>query len=243
MVHETLVNAPIVEAVVDLRVELAPDSIEADVLAAIEGEFAEFSQKQNQLHYHLDPDAATSVVSIASVLLQAQGEPVMVNGGPRGFAASQMRPYGDWSSFRDSVRRLWERYRRVVRPVRCVRLGLRYVNKIDIAPDEEVGQVLTWIPVAPPLLAPDGFLTATTSFVAPFADRDAAVKVILHLPQRRDVDSGAQVLLDIDAFRQTSLGADDEAIWEGLEVLRGIKNEVFFGSITNRARERFRNAP
>jgi uncharacterized protein (TIGR04255 family) len=45
--------------------------------------------------------------------------------------------------------------------------------------------------------------------------------------------------LDIDVFREVSLEPDSEKIWEILEELRNIKNNIFFKSITQKTKELF----
>jgi uncharacterized protein (TIGR04255 family) len=40
------------------------------------------------------------------------------------------------------------------------------------------------------------------------------------------------LILDIDVFRHTNLAVDDAAVWTYLEQLRGVKNRIFFGCLT-----------
>jgi uncharacterized protein (TIGR04255 family) len=50
-------------------------------------------------------------------------------------------------------------------------------------------------------------------------------------------DGRYPVTLDIDAFRDREFDPTDANIWTFLEELRGLKNRVFFESITERTAE------
>jgi uncharacterized protein (TIGR04255 family) len=49
-----------------------------------------------------------------------------------GFAFSRLAPYDCWESFRDEGRRLWEIYRTVAQPEVVTRIGVRYINRLDL---------------------------------------------------------------------------------------------------------------
>jgi len=46
-------------------------------------------------------------------------------------------------------------------------------------------------------------------------------------------------ILDIDVFRVAVFNPQDQAMWESFEHLRILKNDIFFKSITPKARELF----
>jgi uncharacterized protein (TIGR04255 family) len=48
------------------------------------------------------------------------------------------------------------------------------------------------------------------------------------------------LILDIDVYREIMLPPRSPAIWEALEELRQLKNEIFFDSLTEKAKELFR---
>ena len=47
-------------------------------------------------------------------------------------------------------------------------------------------------------------------------------------------------ILDIDVFKDVQIDGDSDAIWDIFEDLRKFRNEIFFHSITERAKELFR---
>jgi uncharacterized protein (TIGR04255 family) len=48
------------------------------------------------------------------------------------------------------------------------------------------------------------------------------------------------VILDIDVIRETTVSPSSSEIWQVFEQLRDFKNEIFFNSITEKAKELFR---
>ncbi len=49
-----------------------------------------------------------------------------------GYTFNWLKPYQTWEVFRDEGRTQWERYRSMFRPEAVARLGLRYINRIDL---------------------------------------------------------------------------------------------------------------
>jgi hypothetical protein len=127
-----------------------------------------------------------------------------------GFVFSRLRPYQDWARFISEAIRLWQVYREIAKPDEVGRLGLRYINRFPLSPNErDIGSYLQH----------------------PYAVR---VVKTLQEPQGRD-DLRCYAILDIDAFTQEAFEPADEALGARLEDLRWLKNKVFFGSITNKA--------
>ena len=50
----------------------------------------------------------------------------------------------------------------------------------------------------------------------------------------------APVILDIDVFREDPFDPNDIAVWNVLEDLRGVKNRIFFESVTEKLLEGYR---
>jgi len=78
-----------------------------------------------------------------------------------------------------------------------------------------------------------------TRIEVPFPDRDA-VATIIQTPSGKQDPLKTGIILDIDVYAAVNLTADDARIYEILGVLREIKNQVFFSSISERTKELFR---
>jgi uncharacterized protein (TIGR04255 family) len=67
--------------------------------------------------------------------------------------------------------------------------------------------------------------------------RNLSAVIIQALEQRVDTPGAISFLLDIDAFREVTTAPDDPQLQVTFEQLRKLKNEIFFGSITEHMAE------
>lgn len=236
-----LPNAPITEAVLEIIVTLPEAPDREAILRALEQEFREFGHRREQVS--LVVEAGTQGVqasrAIQGLLLESEESRIIVHARLDGFAVSKLKPYSCWADFRLEAQGLWERYRRVTRAVRCVRLGLRYVNHIEIELAGQLTDVLTLFMSVPRPVAPAGLTEMTTVFGAEFPEAGAAARVVLHLPPVQTDDTRVMAMLDIDVFRLVDVGSDDEVIWSYFDRLRDVKNQIFFNSVTAQAMRRY----
>lgn len=66
-----------------------------------------------------------------------------------------------------------------------------------------------------------------------------AVAVITEMMEPiADSSKALPLILDIDVFREAALDVNDR-IWETFESLRNLKNDIFFKSVTPKAKELF----
>lgn len=153
-----------------------------------------------------------------------------------GFTFSRLAPYQTWEQLRNEARTLWESYRQVVGVLPVVRVGLRYVNQLDIPmPMRDFRDFIRLYPEVssdlPQQLA--GFFVQVQ-----IPQDDLGAMLILNEamvpPPRPDV---ASVVLDIDVFKPGLKLESDDEVWDVLEKLRLRKNLIFEGCITNNMRE------
>jgi len=156
-----------------------------------------------------------------------------------GFAFSWLPPYDSWEPFAAEALRLWRRYVAVARPISVDRIGVRYVNRIDIPENSvEIKDYLNvWpeIPVNMPQILQGYFLQLGVSL----KEFDAAVTInstIVAPPS----EFGTSLILDLDTYTNTQLlpGKEefDQAVVNRLRSLRRAKNFVFEASITDETR-------
>ena len=71
-------------------------------------------------------------------------------------------------------------------------------------------------------------------------DVERDVSAIITQALETPVDpTGISVLLDIDAFRHVAIPPDDQSMRPIFEDLRGLKNSIFFASLTEKTVEMF----
>lgn len=76
---------------------------------------------------------APSVVSVpGSMWFMREDEKVLMRVGPDVFSVHHLQPYSDWETLRGYIERALDAYRQVARPSGVRRLGLRYVNRLEV---------------------------------------------------------------------------------------------------------------
>lgn len=243
-------NAPITEALIDLRITHAQD-FSVDDLELIGEEIADLYPGKEPMYLH------TGQISFQEPGNPAQVETSNQHGGFRfisqnkqqslqaridGFTFSTLAPYDRWEVFRDEARRLWDIYRSVVNPEGVTRAAMRYINELDIAAlvhdptSFELNEVLNVYPEAP-----GNWLIRDFFMQLQMWQEDLDCWLVVNEAPVWDAEGGGAMLqLDLDFFRDQSDAPwhvhEDKEIWDFLERLHIRKNEVFEDSITDRTR-------
>jgi len=244
MSHPHLRNAPITEAVLEIRTALPDDVGEGDLNRFAEAISANYTKRRERLQFSVGFQGGTPTGSEATVdglLIEHETHPNIVQARLDGFAFSRLHPYEDWESFQSEALPLWNLYREVLRPIRIVRVALRYINTIELDVSEDPSLTLAVLPGVPAPMAPVGLTSFTMQMLSEHPDFGAAAKVIEHLAPLEPGVERVQVMLDIDVFKTLDLSPEDPALWEHFDQLRELKNSLFFSSITPQARERYQH--
>ena len=124
-------------------------------------------------------------------------------------------------------------------PVQITRVALRYINRIEIPlPFRDFKDyILTTPEIAPGL--PQGLARFFMQLAIPIAEIPA-VAIITETMEPVTETKRLPFILDIDVFREAAFDVEGKEAWEMLEKLHDIKNDVFFNSITPKAKELFR---
>lgn len=83
------------------------------------------------------PDGVESRASSeqAGHVFRSADELYLLQSRLHGFSFARTAPYAHWEDFSKVAERQWHRYREVARPALAERVGVRYVNSIDVAGD------------------------------------------------------------------------------------------------------------
>ena len=236
-------HAPIAEAVIELRVRPAGE-IRLETLHALAERWkVEYPVKEtvNSLEAKLGIEAGTSRtetrVQQIGLRLKTSDQREVVQFRSDAFAYSRLEPYTSWDDVLPRANRVWNSYLDSLKPVKLVRLGVRYINRLRLPLPVDVEMYLSCPPAVPEMLPPaiKSFLTRTL-----FYDAEAGNSVTITQASEPSIDQNQLViLLDVDAFRGIDIDPDDSQIIPMLESLRELKNRAFFGSITERTAERY----
>jgi uncharacterized protein (TIGR04255 family) len=240
--HPHLTKAPVVEAVVEVRVRLSRPVVQADFDAFRSRLKDQFPKAQNirfvasHLQFDSDDEVKNDVsTGLIGVRLDDEDGRWVVQAKSDGLAVSRLPPYESWNGLIAQFRDLWPVYVEIFEPSTVLRLGVRYINRLPLPDTETVDldAVLTAGPKIPPTL-PQNLTQFVTRVVFPLP-ADGIVLTVLQALEPAPGDVGgrrAHVVLDIDAACEHALSPTSPEIWGRLDSLRGAKNMAFFGSLT-----------
>ncbi|MFA6209149.1 MAG: TIGR04255 family protein [Candidatus Obscuribacterales bacterium] len=235
MQHLHFKNAPITEAVIEIRVE-TPAGVSLPDLAT-NLDLNDYPARKNRIELEgmfefgeETSSAKTAQKHTGYIYTHSSGKQIL-QVSDNTFSLSRLAPYGSWNEFSTEARRLWDAYNKAVSPTKISRIALRYINRIDIPlPVTDLKDYLRTYPEMSAAMSQglSGYFMRLEN-VQP----DIRAALVLHQamvpPPNPEV---ASILLDIDLFRDEQLANDVEAIWQGLEELRRKKNEIFLGCLT-----------
>jgi uncharacterized protein (TIGR04255 family) len=238
-------NAPVTEAVVDIRARLQTGPVDLKRVARF-GELVRseypISDTQTTTAFEMDTRTGatkTKVDTVGGLFRTADGL-YAIQAKAEGFSCSRLRPYVDWDSMVSEARRLWQLYRTVFEPEKVMRISTRFINRIEFpAAGFDFDDYLT---IGPRL--PEGTPQMLSSFANTVSLPGLAPHTLCIVRCQFDQawlsNEKVGVVLDLDIIRDCSLSASDDAqIWGQVNSLRSLKNAVFFGSLHEKAVELF----
>lgn len=245
MTSKAYSNPPITEAVIGINFS---QPIGSDALAALSEKFAQVYPHHEQIQnlsiklelgqQNAGNPSLAQDVQIGYRRSTADMTEMLVLFS-NGIGVSQLAPYPGWDTFFERFARDWKLLKRQLGYKEIQRIGVRYINRIDIP--TEAGQVL-----------PAQYLNLHTNFTDRFGSLAAyavqAEVIMEDLGSKLVVNSGVvpspvldhiSFLLDQDIGREVNVPQKDEAIFELIQQLRVRKNEVFESCVTDQARALF----
>lgn len=242
-------SAPITEALLDIRVTLPPQANLAKLGTFHDAIKQRYPVKQERVSWrgHFE----VKVTPVAQVSQSAAGGPdgysftsvdgrQVVQARLDGFTFSRLKPYDKWEALRDEARELWQHYIEIASPEVVTRVALRYINRIEIPlPIKDFKEyILTTPEIAPDL--PQGLDSFFMRMVIPDPKAQAVAIITETVEPIDESNKRLPLIFDIDVFRAVAFNVQDNLMWETFESLHDLKNEIFFKSITPKAKELFR---
>ncbi len=243
-------HTPIIEALLDIRTE-ARNIKDLPALASMQDAIRERFPKQRK-HFswqgNLKFDTETVKLSKSGgqdgYLFYSTDGREIVQARLNGFTYNRLKPYNSWTAFREEAARQWTQYREMAAPVLVNKLGLRYINAIELPVGVDFKEHLLTVPEIAPGL-PQSLENFLVRLIIPMPQFNCKAVVTETLkpiknPTTNEIDKQRfQFIFDIDVFRQAVYKPDSLEIWETFDALRNAKNEVFFQSLTEKAKEHF----
>jgi uncharacterized protein (TIGR04255 family) len=233
-------RAPATEALIDVRIE---GVIDQQALESLSGEFAaEYPEEQPLIEW------------IGKFEIGAP-QPLLEHGGVRGFLRrnavnqsvvqfrrdgftfSKLKPYTSWQDVSAMARPLWARYVEIARPEAIVRMAVRYIN--HIRPPVGWASSIEWLSIRTVSPQIPGIDSQPSDFFIRILQKHPSAEYVatITVATIAEAENQRALLLDIDAAHSARLPPDDPSLWSILNDLRDYKNDIFFGTITQKTRE------
>lgn len=240
-------KAPITEALIDIRAELAEETTLEKLASFHELVKDRFPQKEERILI-----TSSFKVSLGNPLISdTSGSKIdgyrfrspetnkIVQVRLDGFTFNKLKPYESWDVFSAEAKELWNMYSGLAQPIKVTRLALRYINRIEIPlPIKDFREYILNAPDISPNL-PQSLNHFFMRVVIPYHEVEATAVITVTMDEQVNPQQ-VPIIFDIDVFKGRSYKSDDADIWQDLEKLRNLKNEIFFDSLTDIAKEMFK---
>ena len=237
-------NAPITEALIDIRVELPAgfgfDQLQEIRKSLVDGYSREetFTMAMATFSFGAEAQASAQQKKQGLKFWSADDKQVF-QARLDGFTFSRLQPYETWERLRDEARRLWDVYRELAKPARITRVAVRYINQLNFQGSRvEPGDYFKTFPLLTPELPKElrDFGPFVMSLHLPQPDLKGTLVINEASVQPTKPDM-LPIILDIDLFVERPEVDDEQSLWDFFEKLRDRKNLYFEACITDKTRE------
>jgi uncharacterized protein (TIGR04255 family) len=239
-IQRHLNNAPIVEAVIDIRVSLKT-SLREDEISSLKDLLHELYPSSEEIRIF---EGGFGMVmgkpmiespkdkGVSGYRFKSKDEKKIVQYRNDGFTFNKLKPYTSWNDVIEEANRLWRIYASKAQIERVSRIAVRYINRLNIPlPIKDFKEYLT----KPPDI-PDGVPDSVSNFLCRIVLHDIEKGISANVAQalENSIKPGfANIILDIDVYKNVDIQPNNyEKIWEFFEQFHELKNKIFFNSIT-----------
>lgn len=226
---------PIVEAIIEVRFhnEASEGALDKARLALAKN--YPFVDENKSAHYHIDTQSKNvRVQNLPSGFrfMSADGADVCAINRVS-FSSLRNAPYDGWDSFFNRFKRDYENFRNKIGVNKISRVGMRYINRIDVptlsfSPSEYLNIFVMF---------PSEFRsTVDFSFRLKIPGIGSSFSTVGCATVPSPVIGTTSVLLDIDVSEEVETPKSDADLFELLLALRAEKNRVFEACITEKTR-------
>ncbi|MBF0537787.1 MAG: TIGR04255 family protein [Nitrospirae bacterium] len=239
--YPTLRNAPIVEALIDIRAKVssACDINKLEVFYdSVKEQYPEKHEHMTSgFEIHQAKDVKHLNTNVIGYRYLSADKKQVVQTKLDGFTFSRLYPYERWGNLRDEAKKLWSIYLNVAEPELISRIALRYINSIKLQMPVNLEDYFK----TPPSV-PEGLPQTLNGYFYRISIYNEQVDANAIITQALEPSilgaKEAQIILDIDVFRYRQDGIVED-IWDEMERLCSFKNKVFFSSITDKLKEMY----
>tara|TARA_R100000687_G_scaffold54001_1_gene42857 strand:- start:519 stop:1274 length:756 start_codon:yes stop_codon:yes gene_type:complete len=235
-------KAPIVEAVLDFSFVSTLSAREMERLRdKLKKRFPAIKDRLNIEVEVRDARAAARATPHGFQMNAANGSDAVIV-RPDGFSNIRLAPYVSWAEFEKKSRENYKILTELLGHLSVKRIGLRYINRIDVPDEEIIGKELNvlfscFIPQMANCIQ-DLFTFESSGRISEDATKHAVnYRIASTTPALIDHQS---FMLDIDAFCESLDLGKSEKLWSTVNELRTAKNNIFESTITEKVRALFK---
>jgi len=165
-------------------------------------------------------------------------EKALIQIGPNLLAINHLQPYPTWKEFLPLVRQGFSAYLEVANPKGAQRIGLRYINRIEIPGQRiELEDYFEFRPFVGPHL-PQDFGSFIVGIQVPYEDSRDTLRLQLANASVETPNTVA-IMLDLDYFVARPGEVPLDNVFEWVDVAHNFVEEAFEACITDRLRQMF----
>ncbi len=250
--HPHFTKAPIVEAVIEVLVT-GKTGLEAlksiDKLANLPATRRAFSERQElwaqSMNVTVGPQVSTSARTERSgVLMSAPLDGLTAQFRVDGMAIIKQAPYNRWETFSGAFKKHWRKYVEVLEPSIVRRIGVRYVNRIDLAPsDTSNGQIdlNRFFTLRPEMPSPiqTGIRRFYLEMELPATGYEELSIVVRQGTAPSPFPEHVAIVLDFDVYCEREHPVEWEAMSKTLQSMRDCKNQIFNAALQDDLKKRY----
>jgi uncharacterized protein (TIGR04255 family) len=232
-------RAPITEAVIEIRTRTLLQGSELERLVArFAKKYPAEAQKLFDISMQVGEAASASKVNqtLNGYRLSSLDGTRLLNLGLQAISTARLAPYEGWERFVEEARANWDIWLKVVDWQPLSRIGVRYINRIDIPTMAKIAldDYFTFLPQMPKTLD-NGIEHFAMNVLVPLGKDD--LKVVLNAGSTQSPLIGHQsLILDLDVALNSNLPKEEAGLWAFIDRMRDRKNEVFETCITDKTR-------
>lgn len=238
-------NAPIQEAVLDIKVTGVKNP---DVTSYIEfgrSNLKDYPIQETRVRHGGSFKFTTTVSEVKSsssinsiIFSPDKGSNKKIQFRKDGYSFNMLKPYSNWEEFSMLALKYWEQYKEIAQPSHIERIGVRYINRIELPLDDEFDfdHYFNNAPKIPSILE-QKYKRFFLQMEIPCNDAGiyAIITQTFHQPHEQDK---LNFIFDIDVFNNIDK-PNTYLVQKDFNELRDFKNKIFEDIITNKTRGLF----
>lgn len=233
---------PIIEAAIELRYKFDVEEKHLKKIVSKIGQHYEFIEDDTELQIEFDSNKKTeSRITFNGKRFSSKDRTDNSIFRRGSFICARLAPYCGWEEFFSRAQRDWSEWRKIIGRVDITRIGVRFINRVDMPHHgDKTIRIEDYLHISPNL--PDQDLPPisryTIQVILPLGVDDCRLMINSQKVPSPLVDH-ISLVLDIDISRDRDLPLRDDKIWEIIDKIRDHKNRVFESMITDAARRLF----